>query len=167
MKPVHWVLYSPNNQRSGEMEDQYYYYVRESEEEFKSVWESQQDFNKARDLFDIRPGSFIKHIMCHSDEEFPRDNEDDLSDETSSSVDPVSNVQLKWRAYKIFQIPCYSVLRGRHMLNHYKIIRESESCFSSYDDCMQDYNQYCKSCDLSPDDHTFMQIECYEFDERF
>jgi len=167
MKAVYWVLYSPNGQRSSEIGDQHYYFVRESEEEFQSVWESRRDFNKARHHFNISPGSFIKHIMCYADEEFRTDNKDDLRDETSTSVDPISYVQLKWRAYKTFQTPCCRVYRGRYMHNHYKIIRESESCFSSYDDCVQDYNQYCKSCDLSSDDHTFMQIECYEFDERF
>ena len=167
LKAVHWVLYAPNDQGSSENGEQHYYFVRESEEEFKSVWESRRDFNKRRNFYNIRPGSFIKHVMCEADEEFRMDNEDDLGNEASSSVDPVSNVQLKWRTYKTFQTPCYTVYRGRHMHNHYKIIRESESCFSSYDNCMQDYYQYCKSSKLSSDDHTFVQIECYEFDENF
>jgi hypothetical protein len=160
VKVVSWLLYVPRKCKNGAI---HFSMEHESGDEFDNVLEARLNFAGSMQYLNIPEGSYVRYIVWeYGDMSFSDEEEEETFMFEYSDFNGRNSKKIKWRLYRTFHC---SEKYSESL--HYSICEESETSFTSYDECQQDYKNNCKYIKLYPNRSVSMQVECFEYDQSF
>jgi hypothetical protein len=160
VKVVSWFLYVPRNCRKGEI---HFSLEHESSDEFDNVLEARFNFIGSLPYLSIQEGSFVRYVVWEFGHmSFSDDEEEETFRLEYSDFNGRNNQKFKWRVYRTFG--CNDKYSESF---HCTVCEESDSTFTSYDMCEEDYKKNSKYIKLFPNRSVTMQVECFEYDQSF